>query len=36
MTDWVNEWIIALHLAEILLPGGLSDHYNNPRGEGEV
>lgn len=28
----MNEWIIALHLAEIVLPGGLSDHYNNPRG----
>lgn len=34
MTDWVNEWIIALHLAEIVLPGGLSDHYNNIRGGG--
>lgn len=30
----MNEWIIALHLAEIVLPGGLSDYYNNPRGGG--
>lgn len=37
MTDWVNEWIIAVHLAEIVLPGGLSDYYNNPSGGvGEV